>query len=89
MLNSNDGFFIAEEDLRIRGPGDFLGTRQSGLPTLRVADLVRDLKLIDPARKEAFRLIDNDPELQAPEHEKLKTELKKFIGDRMDLMDVL
>jgi len=89
MLNSNDGFFIAEEDLRIRGPGDFLGTRQSGLPTLRVADLVRDLKLIDPARKEAFRLIDNDPELQAPEHEKLKTELKKFIGNRMDLMDVL
>ena len=89
MLHSNDGFFIAEEDLRIRGPGDFLGTRQSGLPTLRVADLVRDLKLIDPARKEAFRLIDNDPELQAPEHEKLKTELKNFIGDRMDLMDVL
>ncbi len=89
MLNSSDGFFIAEEDLRIRGPGDFLGTRQSGLPTLRVADLIRDLPLIAPVREEAFRLIESDPALRDPKHEKLKTAFQQFIGDSIDLMDIL
>ncbi|PIQ96527.1 MAG: ATP-dependent DNA helicase RecG, partial [Nitrospinae bacterium CG11_big_fil_rev_8_21_14_0_20_56_8] len=57
MEESNDGFRIAEEDLKIRGPGDFMGTRQSGMPLLRVANLLRDLKILDLARKEAFALI--------------------------------
>jgi ATP-dependent DNA helicase RecG len=89
MLKSSDGFYIAEEDLRIRGPGDFLGTRQSGLPTLRVANLVRDIELISPVREEAFRLIDLDPTLRDPVNEKLKTVFQDYIGDRIDLMDIL
>ena len=89
MLKSSDGFFIAEEDLRIRGPGDFLGTRQSGLPALRVADLIRDLDLIAPTREEAFAVIDKDPILQDPANEKLKTVFQQYIGDRINLMDIL
>jgi ATP-dependent DNA helicase RecG len=89
MLKSSDGFFIAEEDLRIRGPGDFLGTRQSGLPTLRVANLVRDMEFISPVREEAFRVIDLDPTLQDPANEKLKSVFQEYIGDRIDLMDIL
>jgi ATP-dependent DNA helicase RecG len=54
MVETEDGFVIAEKDLQIRGPGDFFGTRQSGLPTFRVAHLLRDRDLIERARKEAF-----------------------------------
>jgi ATP-dependent DNA helicase RecG len=64
MESTGDGFKIAEEDLAIRGPGDFFGTRQSGLPDLIIADIIRDFKLLEMARKEAFALIDEDPELR-------------------------
>lgn len=64
MVRSNDGFRIAEEDLNIRGPGEFFGTRQSGMPNLRIANIVRDAKILDIARREAFDLIDRDPELK-------------------------
>jgi ATP-dependent DNA helicase RecG len=63
MVKSNDGFRIAEEDLNIRGPGESFGTRQSGMPDLMVANIVRDAQLLDEARREAFGIIDNDPEL--------------------------
>jgi ATP-dependent DNA helicase RecG len=63
MVKSSDGFRIAEEDLAIRGPGEFLGTRQSGLPDLRVSDIIRDALLLQEARREAFALIDQDPDL--------------------------
>lgn len=63
MVKSSDGFGIAEEDLNIRGPGEFLGTRQSGIPDLRVANILRDAPLLNQARKEAFRIVQNDPEL--------------------------
>lgn len=65
---TNDGFQIAEEDLKIRGPGQFLGTRQSGLPELRTADIVRDMAILTAAREEAFRLIEEDPDLSLPTH---------------------
>ncbi|MGB9716134.1 MAG: ATP-dependent DNA helicase RecG [Thermodesulfovibrionales bacterium] len=61
MVKSNDGFRIAEEDLNIRGPGEFFGTKQSGMPDLRIANIVRDAPLLNIARKEAFTLIDKDP----------------------------
>ncbi|TAL27343.1 MAG: ATP-dependent DNA helicase RecG [Nitrospirae bacterium] len=64
MVKSNDGFRIAEEDLIIRGPGEFFGTRQAGMPDLKIANIIRDARLIEDARKEAFGLIDNDPELK-------------------------
>ncbi len=63
MVKSSDGFRIAEEDLAIRGPGEFLGTRQSGLPDLRVSDIIRDALLLQEARREAFALIEQDPDL--------------------------
>lgn len=64
MIKSNDGFKIAEEDLKIRGPGEFFGTRQSGMPDLKIADILRDVKLLNIARKEAFDLIEKDPDLK-------------------------
>jgi ATP-dependent DNA helicase RecG len=86
---SNDGFVIAEQDLKIRGPGDFMGTRQSGMPILRVANLIRDIKILESARKEAFQLLDRDPELKLPEHQNLKQALKSYLGDKLDLMNII
>ncbi len=63
MIESTDWFRIAEEDLKLRGPGEFFGTRQSGMPDLRVADIVRDASLLNKARAEAFRIVNYDPEL--------------------------
>jgi len=63
LANCDDGFKIAEADLAIRGPGEFLGTRQHGLPEFRIADLLRDGALLSLARREAFLLLENDPEL--------------------------
>jgi len=89
MVRSQDGFVIAEEDLNIRGPGDFLGTRQSGLPLFRMAHLVRDFPFIENARREAFRLVETDPGLERPEHRKLKAALNRYVGDRAELATVL
>ena len=68
MVRTNDGFEIAETDLRLRGPGDLLGTQQSGLPQLRIADLVEDQALLQQARQSAARVLDADPQLSASEH---------------------
>ena len=64
IASTTDGFLIAEEDLRIRGPGEFLGTRQHGMPDLVVADLVRDAELVAQAREDAFALVERDPALE-------------------------
>lgn len=83
MIKSNDGFRIAEEDLDIRGPGEFFGTRQSGMPDLRVANLIRDAGLLATARKEAFDMVDRDPELKrSPE---LKSALEKFWQGKIEI----
>jgi ATP-dependent DNA helicase RecG len=71
-----DGFELAEEDLRLRGPGEFFGTRQSGLPDLRMAKL-SDVKLLELARTEAIRLFEKDPALEKPEHHPLAKELSR------------
>lgn len=72
LEKSNDGFVIAEEDLRLRGSGDILGTAQSGLPPLRIADLYRDADLITMASSEAMRILAEDPHLERPHHNTLK-----------------
>ena len=77
MQATNDGFELAELDLEQRGPGDFLGTRQSGFAQLRTAQLT-DIRLIEKARREAIRLFEVDPELTKPEHEALALELARF-----------
>jgi ATP-dependent DNA helicase RecG len=71
-----DGFQLAEEDLRLRGPGEFFGTRQSGLPDLRMAKL-SDVPLLELARTEAIRLFGEDPTLEMPEHNLLNKELSR------------
>jgi len=68
MTRTQDGFEIARADLRIRGPGELLGTRQAGQPVFEVADLYRDEAILDEARQDAFRLAEEDPELRLPEH---------------------
>jgi len=66
MVGTGDGFVLAEKDLELRGPGDFFGTRQSGMPTFRVAHLLRDRDLLERARAEAFRLLEAGPEALPP-----------------------
>ena len=75
MTETNDGFRIAETDLQLRGPGEFFGTRQSGLPEFRVADLLRDAALLEEARREALAIVAADPELRAAEHRGLRAAL--------------
>ena len=79
METTNNGFEIAEEDLAIRGPGDFFGTRQSGMPELKIANIVRDIGILEAARREAFALVDTDPDLT--QYPLLKKELyQKWMG---------
>jgi ATP-dependent DNA helicase RecG len=85
MTESNDGFVIAEADLKLRGPGDLGGTQQSGIPiNLRIADLVRDSSILYRAREVAEGIIDTDPNLETPEHLVLQRQLKKLLGNRYD-----
>jgi len=80
MEKSSDGFKIAEFDLEMRGPGEFMGTKQSGLAGFKLANLVRDIQILQSAREAAFEVLRRDPKLQKPEHEVLKTELLKTHG---------
>ena len=85
MEKTTDGFILAEEDLAIRGPGDFLGTRQSGLPDFRIASIIRDARILNEAKEDAFQLAARDPFLEKPEHLILReTLLWKWQG-KLDL----
>src|SRR4029077_16942276 len=88
MTDTNDGFKIAEVDLSVRGPGDFFGTRQSGLPEFRVADLVRDGAMLEEARQEALAVIARDPKLLQPEHRPLRAALLARWRGKLDLASV-
>ena len=85
MTESNDGFVIAEADLKLRGPGDLEGTQQSGIPfNLRIADLVRDSSILYRAREVAEEIIEQDPKLDQPQHHVLKKQLSRLSGNRYD-----
>lgn len=88
FVKTQDGFRIAEEDLRLRGPGEFWGTRQSGFPDLRAVHLVRDAPILLEARKEAFRLVDEDPQLSDPKNLALREVLKRKWGVGLELATV-
>ena len=85
MVDTEDGFRIAEADLEIRGPGDFLGTRQAGLPDFRVANLLRDARLLELARREAFDYITQSRQLTTDDAQPIKKELLRRWGGRLEL----
>jgi len=86
LSQTHDGFRIAEEDLLLRGPGEFFGKRQHGLPELKVGNILRDIALLEQTKKEASLLFQKDPHLAHPAHELLR---KKFIEKFRNLSDIL
>jgi ATP-dependent DNA helicase RecG len=88
LVASHDGFELAELDFRLRGPGDLLGTRQHGLPPLRIADLVRDADVVELAREDARSLVATDPGLGEPRHALLRRMALVRYGKSLDLGDV-
>jgi ATP-dependent DNA helicase RecG len=88
MERSSDGFVIAEKDLELRGPGEFLGTRQSGMPELAVANLARDVALLDLAQTEARQVVTADPRLEGPAHRGLRKALEDRWEGRLALARV-
>ena len=79
ILNrSNDGFFIASEDLKLRGPGDFFGIRQSGDMSFLIADIYTDAKVLQNASDEVKRILEEDPKLQLEKHENLRIKMKEI-----------
>lgn len=79
LCKTNDGFKIAEEDLRLRGPGDFFGSRQHGLPEMHVADLGADTEVLKTAKEDSDSVFDEDPELSLPEHQILKERVLQML----------
>ncbi|MHB1158263.1 MAG: ATP-dependent DNA helicase RecG [Phycisphaerales bacterium] len=89
IADTTDGFAIAEADSNIRGMGELIGTRQSGLPPLQIADLANDLDLLRMARRDALTLVDADPKLAHPSHALLRGRLVKQYGPALGLADVM
>ena len=88
MTRSNDGFEIAECDLRLRGPGELFSSRQHGLPDLKIANIIDDYELLVMARKNAFELVRQDPMLTENEHKNIRRALLAKFGDSLGLADV-
>lgn len=88
MTRSNDGFELAEHDLRLRGPGEMFSTRQHGLPDLKIADIVDDFDLLVMARRNAFEMVSGDPMLTKAEHKNIRRALLAKFGDALGLADV-
>ncbi|HEY7428944.1 MAG TPA: helicase-related protein, partial [Gemmataceae bacterium] len=88
FLRTTDGFALAEEDMRLRGTGEFFGTRQHGVGELRVGNLVRDGDLLGLARKDAFALVAADSGLHRPEHALLRAAVLERYGKTLDLAEI-
>ena len=84
MEKTNDGFLIADEDLKLRGPGEYFGVRQSGFFQYKIANMATDRAIIQKARKAAFKLIDNDPALQDKSNKSLRQIFLKAYAHRLD-----
>src|SRR5262249_12722639 len=88
LTRTTDGFRIADADMALRGPGDFLGTQQAGLPPFRVANLMRDAELLRAARDEAVRWLEHDPDLALPESAAVRAVLLHRWAGRLELARV-
>lgn len=87
MTQTNDGFRISREDLRLRGPGDFFGQRQHGLPAMKIADLSCDMRLLDEAQTAARQLMERDPELTDPAHRPLRRRIRQLFDTNADMLN--
>ncbi|MCP4248263.1 MAG: ATP-dependent DNA helicase RecG [bacterium] len=88
LVETTDGFRIAEQDLKLRGPGELIGRHQHGFPAFRAADLFKDLDLLQLARDDAARIVRRDPTLTSAEHRALRTALWRRFGEALALIDV-
>ena len=88
MTKSNDGFEIAEHDLKLRGPGEMFSTRQHGMPDLKLANIIDDFELLNLARINAFKLIESDPRLTNPKHQNIRQSLINKFGNKLGLVDI-
>ena len=84
MTKTNDGFKISEEDLRLRGPGDFFGSRQHGLPEMHIADLGADANTLQRAQQEATQLLQEDPALEKEENALLRERVEQLFRENAD-----
>jgi ATP-dependent DNA helicase RecG len=87
LEKTNDGFKISEEDLRLRGPGDFFGSRQHGLPELRIADLLTDVGLLKEAQQAAQELLERDPMLERDENAALRREISRIFENESSALN--
>ena len=85
MVNSSDGFTIAEEDLKLRGPGEIFGTRQHGLPELNIADLVKHVDVLEEVKEVALDVLEEDPYLRDGENQVLRDRVQKMFGENIQL----
>lgn len=88
MTRSNDGFEIAEHDLKLRGPGELFSTRQHGLDDLKIANIIEDFDLLTLARKNAFDMVRQDPLLKNPQNQNIKNTLIQKLGEKLGLVDI-
>ena len=82
MNRSNDGFYIASEDLKLRGPGDIFGVRQSGELEFKLGDIFTDANILKQVSEEVNRILDEDPRLDKEEYRELKRKVEQYLGDR-------
>jgi len=87
LASTTDGFRIAEEDLKARGPGDFFGQRQHGLPQMKIADLAGDMRLLQEAQEAAHALLAADPTLREPDHRPVLDRVRRLFADTPDIFN--
>ncbi len=87
LAGTTDGFKISEEDLKLRGPGDFFGNRQHGLPTLKMADLAGDMRILNEAQQAARKLLEEDPNLEQPENRPVREQVREMFYDVPDIFN--
>ena len=87
LASTTDGFKIAEEDLKLRGPGDFFGSRQHGMPAMRLADLTGDMRLLQEAQQAALTLLSADPRLEQPENRGVFRKVRRMFADTPDIFN--